>query len=300
MTHKVAIILLHYASLEQTKKCIEKLRTLDYPSKQLYVIDNASSQPCKNIVHDFWPEAVVIRAERNLGVAGGRNFGFKLAQQAGAEWAFCVDDDIIVEQQTLPALMAKALEFSNVAAVGPKTFDIDRPNILLHATGKYYKTICHGRSVGFLEEDKGQYDHLNESDWLAGFATLINLSIIEKIGGFDEQMAPYGPEDLDWFLRARNAGYRVLFAPRSHAWHPKTGANGNLTLTKVENSIRGRILFIRKQPQAVARFLGHTYSIYRWVLKPFPGVARNKQLGPYYSAVLRGIKKGIASSHHNK
>jgi GT2 family glycosyltransferase len=290
----VAIVVLHYASLENIKNCVKNLYEMDYPSKLLLVIDNASAQPCEDVVHQLWPGSFVARAEKNLGVAGGRNLGFKLAQQRGAEWAFCVDDDAVVERRTLSALMEKALEFENVAVVGPKTCVIDRPNILLHAIGKHYKSICQSRSIGFLTIDNGQYDHLDKSDWFPGFAALFNLSVVEKIGGFDEQMAPYGPEDHDWYLRARNAKYEVLFSHRAHVWHPQTGASGNLTLIKIENAVRGRILFVRKQPEIAIRLLGHIFTIYQWILKPFPGVARSKKIGPYYSAVWQGIGK----AHH--
>ena len=51
----------------------------------------------------------------------------------------------------------------------------------------------------------------------------VSRDAIEEIGLLDEALFAY-VEDVDWSLRAREAGYEVLFAPGARAWH-RVGAS---------------------------------------------------------------------------
>jgi GT2 family glycosyltransferase len=52
----------------------------------------------------------------------------------------------------------------------------------------------------------------------------ISRTAIEKIGMLDEDLFAY-VEDVDYSLRARAAGFEVLFVPTARAWH-RVGASG--------------------------------------------------------------------------
>lgn len=291
MIPHVAIILLHHSGLDLTINCVKHLCDLNYPDTTLIVIDNASSQPCLDEVEQLWVGAKVVRVERNLGVAGGRNLGFKMARNFGAQWALCVDDDLMVEKDTLFELMQLIKTGGNVAAVGPKVYITEHPNTLLGATGKHYSIICYGRLLGSREVDYGQYDHLQESDWLPGMAVLYNLAVVEAIGGFDESLSPYGPEEQDWFLRARKAGYRVLFAPKARVWHPMTGLKRGIDIFRVENIICGSLIWIDKQPYKIIHCIARLFLLFNMGIRRLPEVVARGWTKAYYTALWKGIIK---------
>ncbi len=289
MTPRVAIVLLHYAGVDLTARCVRGLRAMDYANSDLCVVDNAAAEPCRQEVEQLWPGAVVVRAEKNRGVAGGRNDGFQLARDRGAAWAFCVDDDVTVERGTLSMLVKRATDTERVAAVGPKVFTVERPTILLHAVGKHYALLCFGRSLGGGQADVGQFDLIEESDWFPGMAVLYNLETVERIGGFDESLSPYGPEDQDWCLRARRRGYRILLASRARVWHPAPGAA--IDMGKLENLVRGRLVWLRHQPEAHVRVLGFLYTVFQFAVRPLFRLARSGEMDGYYSSLWRGVRR---------
>ncbi len=60
-----------------------------------------------------------------------------------------------------------------------------------------------------------------EASWAHVYSANVSVkrSFLERVGGFDEQLLPYGHEDLDWGYRARPHGLRVLFNRRAIVDH---------------------------------------------------------------------------------
>ena len=58
-----------------------------------------------------------------------------------------------------------------------------------------------------------------EVDQPAGAFLMINRAAWDAVGGFDEDFWPVWFEDVDFCLRLRQAGYRILYAPRTMAHH---------------------------------------------------------------------------------
>ena len=52
-----------------------------------------------------------------------------------------------------------------------------------------------------------------------GFAFFVRSTAFERIGTFDEDLNPYGWEDVEYSLRARAAGYRIVYAPDAVVYH---------------------------------------------------------------------------------
>ncbi len=296
-SEKVMLVLLHHFSKDLTLNCVRHISQMTHSSMHLCIIDNASKDSCEKEAREIWDKPFSYVYQQNLGVAGGRNLGFKIAQQQKYKWIFCLDDDLVVEKQTLSALLEIAVSIPNVAAVGPKVYSLKRPDIFLHAYGKHYKYLCYGRSIGSNEKDFGQYDQIIYSDWFPGMAVLYNLDIVEKIGGFDETFSPYGPEEQDWFLRAQNNGFKILFAPNSHVWHPETGLNANINLFKVENVFRGHLLWLKMQTKLIVRVIGVLFIFIQFWIRPLIFIIRKKHLSKYYRSLYLGL---VRSFNHIK
>jgi GT2 family glycosyltransferase len=57
-----------------------------------------------------------------------------------------------------------------------------------------------------------------DSEWVSGCALLVRLAALPTIGLLDEDFFLYG-EDVDWCLRARRAGWRVVYQPAAVVRH---------------------------------------------------------------------------------
>ena len=60
-----------------------------------------------------------------------------------------------------------------------------------------------------------------EAGWgrFYGANASVKKSLLEKVGGFDEEGLPYGYEDLDWSYRASGLGFRPVYARRAVVDH---------------------------------------------------------------------------------
>jgi GT2 family glycosyltransferase len=63
------------------------------------------------------------------------------------------------------------------------------------------------RQVGYREHDDGRFDEVTETDRACGAAMLVPRHVLEQVGLFDADLVFYS-EDVDWSLRARDAGHR--------------------------------------------------------------------------------------------
>jgi GT2 family glycosyltransferase len=68
-------------------------------------------------------------------------------------------------------------------------------------------------------------DHAHEVDATSGAAMLIRRAVIERVGPFDEAFFMYG-EDLDFCLRAKEAGFAVYYNPDATVVHVKGASSG--------------------------------------------------------------------------
>ena len=73
--------------------------------------------------------------------------------------------------------------------------------------------------VGSGEIDRGQKDYIKECDALVGACWLMRREVFNKIGGFDERFFPSQHEDIDYCLRARLAGYKIIYNGKVRVIH---------------------------------------------------------------------------------
>ena len=74
----------------------------------------------------------------------------------------------------------------------------------------------------------------------------------------------YG-EDLDWSIRARHAGYSILFEPKAKIWHKlSVSAGGHLSPFKLRNKFISNL-----------RFLARYAAWYQWLVFPWMTVLAN-------------------------
>ena len=182
------------------EKCLESVRqyTRDY---EVLVHDNGPPNP-------------------NLGFARANNL---LIRKARGDYIVLLNPDTWVTEGWLERLVATAESDASIGIVQPKTL---RPNGLLDSTGHRY-TLVFGVYMpgdrGAEEVDQGQYDALTELKTCTFAASLIKREVFERIGLLDQKMFLYC-EDMEFCLRARRSGWRVVYCPQSVVYHVRHGS----------------------------------------------------------------------------
>ena len=104
---------------------------------------------------------------------------------------------------------------------------------------------------------------------------LVRTNIFEELGGFDPAFDPYGPEDLDFGLRAKRAGYHGRYVPQALVFHETkpghTFEGGQYTEKFASYRARHWMLFMRRHASPVQKLgfllFGAPYRLARILIR---------------------------------
>lgn len=216
----VAIILLTLNQRETTLQCLASLKGAGALNHRVLLWDNGSSDDTCEAVRREFPEVAVHVHPSNLGVASGRNAAAWLAIELfQPSHLLFLDNDMIVEEGFVDALLAPFAENLKIAQTQAKLRLMDDRERLNDGGGAQISFFrFQAAQVGYGEIDRGQYDRVRDCIAFGG-STMVRTDVFQQLGGFDPQFDPFGPEDIDFSLRLRKAGYQALFVPDAVAYH---------------------------------------------------------------------------------
>ena len=111
---KVAAVVVTYNRKELLEECISALLNQSYKDCDIIIVDNASTDGTKDLVTAKFENSVIYEnTGSNLGGAGGFNYGVKTAYRLGYDYFWLMDDDCIVDTDSLSILMKTVDELNN-------------------------------------------------------------------------------------------------------------------------------------------------------------------------------------------
>ncbi len=244
---KIAIIIVHYNTPEDTRECLEsldQLRTRDF-QYQIFVVDNASRE------HFVLPKKIknvqLIRSDTNLGFTGGNNLGFSFASKNyNPDFFLLLNSDTLVKPDFLLQLHHCLKENPDWGLVAPKMYFAAGREFHLddYQKNQLGKVIWFAGGVidwdnlltfhlGVDEVDRGQFDQLTSFDFATGCSFLIRREALATAGVFDDRYFLYY-EDSDLNLRVKKLGYQLGFCPQSVIWH-KNGSSSQGSGSDLQN-----------------------------------------------------------------
>ncbi len=261
---KIAIIVLNYNGLQNTLECIDSigLQTQKGINLETIVVDNASKDQSTVTLKKI-KDIVLIANKNNLGYSGGNNVGIKYALENKADYICVINNDVKLEKD----LIINLLKSAKNSIVSPKIYFY--PGFEFHK--KRYKKSCLGKVIwyagGFIdwnnvigihrgvdEVDQGQYDKTEEVEYATGACIFAKSDVFKKVGLFDERYFLY-LEDMDFSLRTKKMGYRIIFEPKAILWH-KNAASAGGSGSKIQDYYisRNRLLFAFRYAKPKIKF----------------------------------------------
>lgn len=262
----VAVVILNYNLKKQTLACIESVKRAKYPALKIIVVDNNSKESIEEDIKKLGVD--FIQSGKNLGYSGGNNLGIQKALDLGVEYILVLNPDTTVNSDCIRNLVGMA-EKNKSQVVGPKIY-FAGSNTIWFAGGKFDKLNVIGKHIGVDEEDKGQFNNIQEVDFITGAAILVKSEVFRQIGLFDEKYFLYY-EDADFCFRAKNAGFKVLYAPSSVVYHQNAQTTGLGSSLQDYYITRNRMLFASKFLPLRTRF-----ALFREGLKNLGNPIRRK------------------------
>jgi len=198
-----AVIVLTYDNFDDTVECLDSVLESSYANFQIVLVDNYSTDGSIEKLRARYPTIHHLQNERNLGVAGGRNAGWRyVRERIAADVLLFLDNDTVVRPATLATLVCHLEEHPESAIACAKTYTAP-PSTTIMSAGMSVNLFTGAiGDVGSGEEDVGDYDEPRTVDACGGFGFIVRSSVFEDCAGLDEDYNPYGWEDVDFCLRA--------------------------------------------------------------------------------------------------
>lgn len=243
---KVGIIVLNYNGRECLPACLESLDQIEYPNKEIIVVDNNSSDDSFLSAEGAFPHYTFVRNESNEGFAKGMNIGMRRALSCGAEWCWLINYDTEINPRALSRLMNAALEYPEAGLLSPVIYEKENDHFWF-AKGKI--DFFRMRAVHAQPTKKELVSAAYPSGFLTGCALLIKKELIEAIGFLDEHFFLYY-EDADYSLRAKRAGFSCLVVPGARIQHSE---ESRMRPEKVYFLVYSGLLFFQKHTPFLLR-----------------------------------------------
>ncbi len=246
----VAIVVLNYNGLSLLQEYLPYV-VQHHSQKDIYIIDNASTDESVLWIHNNYPQITVIRNAKNYGFAKGYNEGLK---HIIADYYVLMNNDIRTTENWLSPIIEFMENNKDVAVCVPKLLDDKNPEMFEYAgaCGGFIDVLgypfCRGRVFLSLEKDEHQYDDVTEIFWATGACMVVKSEIFKSIGGFDEDFFAH-MEEIDLCWRIKNIGFKVFVYPYSVVYHLGGGTlhkiNPHKTYLNFRNSL---ITLIKNHP----------------------------------------------------
>jgi len=271
---KIALVILHYKGKNFTGQCLESVKKLqtDNFKIEIIVVNNNPQEDLKNLKKKF-SEFLFLETGENIGFTGGNNFGIKKALENKADYIFLINNDTTLAPDILVQLIKVAKKRKKAGLLAPKIYfapgyeyhhdrykKSERGKVFWNAGGEIDWPNVIGTGRGLDEVDRGQYDQIEETDYVSGCGMFIKREVLDEIGLFDKRYFLYY-EDDDISVRAKKAGWKLLFVPQAIMWHFNAGSSEVGGPLHDYYMARNRLLFGMKFAPLRTKF-----ALFRWGL----------------------------------
>jgi N-acetylglucosaminyl-diphospho-decaprenol L-rhamnosyltransferase len=226
---RVSAVIVAHESAAPLRRLLPALRAA---VDEVVVVDNASTDGSAALASRLVHDAVVVVRERNLGFASGVNAG---VAAASGELILLCNPDVELDGAAMTELIAAAGRHPG-DIVGPRVHYPDGrlqpsrsgPPTLRNLVGEQVlvpESVAPGSWPARLWPRWRSYAEEVRGPVLSGCALLIPRSTFQAVGPFDERYFLYW-EEVDWQLRAIEAGYSCWLVPAARVRHARGGSSG--------------------------------------------------------------------------
>ncbi len=170
---KLTVIIVTFHSGEIIENLINQLEQ----SIKILIIENSKDFSLKSKLEEKYSNVEVIISHNNIGVGAAINVGLKKVK---TKYSLQLSPDVEVDKKMIQILVEEADKIENFSILSPKDHDHQYGNEM------YMKPK--------------QNEKINQMNKVAGYAMLINMKNISRIGYFDEKIFLYF-EEFDFCIR---------------------------------------------------------------------------------------------------
>jgi GT2 family glycosyltransferase/glycosyltransferase involved in cell wall biosynthesis len=224
----IDIIIVNYNSTDYLIPCLKTIyATLaDWPVN-IFVQDNSDNDEI-NRVGPLFPQVHITKNICNIGFGAAVN---KALKQSHAPYAVLLNPDSYIIDQSFGAIFEYMQANPDVAVAGPRIYDADgavqgsarsfpTPLTALFGRNTLVTKLFPNNPITTANLLSKRSDGITpmEVDWVSGACMIVRRKAIEDVGCLDERFFMYW-EDADWCRRMWQAGWKVVYFPKSSIVH---------------------------------------------------------------------------------
>ncbi len=253
----VSVIILNQNGKEVLPRCIAHLENQTYKNFEVIVVDNFSHDGSREYIESLRSSFPIKKlfANKNLGVAGGRNFA--ISSCSGSVLAF-MDNDGYPEPLWLEESQKCLFSDKSIGAVGSLVFfarDLERVN----SFGGMMDSCGHASDPDYgvpLENLSLREEVL----YPMGCGMILRRDIADKLFPLDDTFLKWY-DDTEIGIRVWNLGFRVLVTPYSIIDHDAHSGDVN----RERLGWKRALLFDKARIRTVLKYFP-IYSLPRWMI----------------------------------
>tara|TARA_R100000935_G_scaffold41252_1_gene62926 strand:- start:619 stop:1743 length:1125 start_codon:yes stop_codon:yes gene_type:complete len=218
---ELSVVILNYNVQYFLEQCILSVqRAIGNLDAEIIVVDNASSDDSCAMVTRKFPQVTLIQNKENVGFSKANNQAVAIAK---GKYVCILNPDTAVAEDTFLKCLQKAEKLTNLGAMGIHL--LDGTGHFLPESKRNLPTpfVSLKKVLGFTK--KYYANHISEKEEgevqvLVGAFMLLERSIYNDVGGFDEDYFMYG-EDIDLSYKIEKAGYENYYLGTTETLHYK-------------------------------------------------------------------------------
>jgi len=253
----IDVIIVNFNSGEHLFRCVQSVLTSTVPV-QVFVIDNHSTDRSlfflKNIIGKN-SRVQIIENTENVGFAKANN---QTLPRTSADHILFLNPDCIVRPNTIQSMLTVMESHPEVGMAGclirnPDGSEqagsrryIPTPWRSIVRVLKLSKLFSKYPDIGLLNlAGQPLPDHPISMEAISGAFMFVRRKAMEEVGSMDDRYFLHC-EDLDWCMRFRENGWKILFVPHVEIIHNKGGCSGSRPIRVEWHKHAGMVRFYRK------------------------------------------------------
>lgn len=239
---EISVIIVTFNSARYLPFLFDSLeKQTSYQDLEIIVVDNDSKDGTLDFLRKR-NDIKLIENKENKGFAGGNNQGFEIAT---GKYVFCLNHDVILEQDYVLKLVLFLEENEKAGAVSGRIFKWDfqkkeKTKIVDTFGFKVFKShkVIDQDSLNFNDEPVKEVFGVSAAAAIYRKTALLKL---KKLSGhyFDPDFGSY-KEDVDFAFRLRHAGYKSYVHKFARAYHDRWSSGRQDQLAGVKKSRKKR------------------------------------------------------------
>jgi len=179
-----------------------------------------------------------------MGFTGGNNVGIRWAISKGAEYLLILNNDTILSPDVITNLLRCLEETPEAGIASPKIYYADDKAMIWYFGGQI--TAYPGQVYPYRGHiDRGQFLGRFDTQWCSGCAMLVRRKVFDEVGLFDDVYFIWS-EEVDFSLRARSKGYRLIVDGSAVVWHKEYRSLGRASPGAIYYATRNRLILARR------------------------------------------------------